>query len=127
MHRPATPIPAPPKKNVVSTNRSTGIPWFLALTPVLIALLFSGCSVLNALPPEVNLMQLDVQDVTLSHVNLQVDLRLFNPNAQEITIQGVEYTLHMEGIKIFSGKSYMRQTVAPQEYEYVTLRLASVY
>jgi LEA14-like dessication related protein len=72
-------------------------------------------------------MRLDVQDVTLSHVNLLADLRVFNPNEKAITIQGVDYTLYLEGIKVFSGKSYQSQTIAPGEYGHLLLRLSSAY
>jgi LEA14-like dessication related protein len=107
-----------------TSNRTT---WFLSLIVLHLALAFSSCSTINAVPPEVNLMQVDVQDVTLSHVNLLADLRVFNPNEKALTIQGVDYTLHLEGIKVFSGKSNLSQTIGPQEYGHVTLRLSSAY
>ena len=94
---------------------------------VLFAMVLSSCSTLNALPPEVNLMRVNVQEITLSHVNLLADLRVFNPNETALTIQGVDYTLEIEGIKIFSGKSHLNQAIAPQEYSNLTLRLASAY
>jgi len=72
-------------------------------------------------------MRVDVQDVTLSHVNLLADLRVFNPNDKALTIQGVDYTLHLEGVKVFSGKSNLNQTIAPQEYGRLILRLSSAY
>ena len=72
-------------------------------------------------------MRVDVQDVTLSHVNLLADLRVFNPNEKAFTIQGVDYTLHLEGIKVFAGKSNFNQTIGPQEYGNLTLRLSSAY
>lgn len=100
---------------------------FLPLFGLLLAVTLSACSTLNAIPPEVNLMRVDVQDVTLSHVNLLADLRVFNPNDKSLTIQGVDYTLHLEGIKVFSGKSSLTQTIEPQEYGHLTLRLASAY
>jgi len=100
---------------------------FLPLFGLLLVVTLSACSTLNAIPPEVNLMRVDVQDVTLSHVNLLADLRVFNPNDKSLTIQGVDYTLHLEGIKVFSGKSNLTQTIEPQEYGHLTLRLASAY
>ena len=72
-------------------------------------------------------MKVDVQDVTLSHVNLLADLRVFNPNENAITIQGVDYTLHLEGIRVFSGRSNLAQTVEPQKYGFLALRLSGAY
>ena len=72
-------------------------------------------------------MKVDVKDVTLSHVNLLADLRVFNPNESAFTVQGVDYTLHLEGVKVFTGKSNLSQTIEPQEYGFLTLRLSSAY
>jgi LEA14-like dessication related protein len=100
---------------------------FYSLLVVLFAVFVTSCATLRPAAPEVNLMRVDVQDVTLSHVNLLADLRIFNPNEQSLVIHGVDYTLYLEGIKVFSGKNNMRQTVAPGEYGHMTLRLASAY
>ena len=130
MQRPAIEKPSPgfcQRSGVVTIIPANRINYSLLLFLLLPALFFSACGRINAVPPEVNLMRVDVQDVTLSHVNLLADLRVFNPNGQAITIQGVDYTLHLEGIKVFSGKSTLSQTIAPQEYGHVTLRLASAY
>jgi len=99
----------------------------LLLFALLAAALLNSCSTINATPPEVNLMALEVQDVTLSHVNMLADLRIFNPNRDSVTIQGVNYTLHLEGVKVFSGQSSFTQSIEPQEYGRFSLRLASAY
>jgi LEA14-like dessication related protein len=106
---------------------STGIKSLLTLTVLLFVILLSSCTAIKIIPPEVNLMKVDIQDVTLSHVNLLADLRVFNPNASAFTVQGVDYTLHLEGIKVFSGRSNLTQTIEPQEYGFLTLRLSSAY
>jgi len=97
------------------------------LTALLFNTLLSSCSTLSVIPPEINLMRVDVREVTLSHVNLLADLRIFNPNDADLVIQGVDYTLKIEGIKIFSGKTRLAQTIASQEYGHLTLRLSSAY
>ena len=109
------------------TKSPNRINWCLLLIGLLLTIPLSACSTINAVPPEVNLMRVDVQDVTLSHVNLLADLRVFNPNEKAFTIQGLDYTLHLEGIKVFSGKRNLSQTIGPQEYGLITLRLASAY
>ena len=109
---------------MISSKRNKS---FLSVLVLLLIIPLSSCSTINAVPPEVNLMRVDVQDVTLSHVNLLADVRVFNPNEKAITIQGVDYTLHLEGIKVFSGKNNLSQTIAGQEYGHLTLRLSSAY
>jgi LEA14-like dessication related protein len=97
------------------------------VTTLLFVIPLVSCSTINTIPPEVNLMSVDVQDVTLSHVNLLADLRVFNPNENAFTVQGVDYTLHIEGIEIFSGRSNQIHTVEPQDYGFLTLRLSSAF
>jgi LEA14-like dessication related protein len=106
---------------------SDSIKSLFVLTVLLIIIPLSSCSTINAIPPEVNLMRVDVQDATLSHVNLLAELRVFNPNEKAFTIQGVDYTLHLEGTKVFSGRSNLSQTIEPQEYGLLSLRLSSAY
>ena len=106
---------------------SDSIKSLFVLTVLLIVIPLSSCSTINAIPPEVNLMRVDVQDATLSHVNLLAELRVFNPNEKAVTIQGVEYTLHLEGTKVFSGRVNLSQTIEPQEYGLLSLRLSSAY
>lgn len=100
---------------------------FLSLVVLFLATALISCSTVNAVPPEVNLMGIDVQDITLSHVNLLADLRVFNPNDRTLNIRGVDYTLNLEGIKVFTGKNNLRQSISPHEYGNVTLRLSSAY
>lgn len=106
---------------------SAAIKTLFVITVLLFVFPLFSCSTINAIPPEINLMRVDVQDATLSHVNLIAELRVFNPNEKAVTIQGVDYTLHLEGIKVFSGRSNVSQTVAPQEYGLLSLRLSSAY
>jgi len=72
-------------------------------------------------------MRIDIRDVTLSHVNLLADIRVFNPNNNSVVIQGVDYNLSLEGIKVFSGGNNQAITIKPQEYGLITLRLSSAY
>lgn len=98
-----------------------------SLLTVIFTIFTTSCATHRPAAPEVNLMRVDVQDITLSHVNLLADLRVFNPNLQPLVIHGVDYTLYLEGIKVFSGENSMRQTVAPGKYGHITIRLASAY
>jgi len=109
------------------TNASKRPNWLLTFIAVLLAIPISSCSSINAVPPEVNLMRLDVQNVTMSHVNLLADLRVFNPNEKALTMQGVDYTCTLKALRFLPKKSNLSQTIAPQEYGHLTLRLSSAY
>lgn len=97
------------------------------LPAVILLALLTSCAGIKASPPEVNLLGLQVQDVTLSHVNLLADLRVYNPNDRGMTVQGVDYVLHLNGIKIFSGRSSITADINAQEYGTIPLRLSSAY
>lgn len=89
--------------------------------------LFAGCAAVKPLPPEVNLLGLEVQDITLSHVNLLADLRIYNPNSVGVTIEEMSYTLFLNNIKASAGQTYEAVKIGPQEYGNVALRLSSAY
>jgi LEA14-like dessication related protein len=117
----ATPV------EVCPMTKLTAMKSLLLITALLTVVLSSSCSTVKVLPPEVNLMSVDVRDVTLSHVNLLADIRVFNPNANSVAVKGVDYTLYLEGIKVFSGGNNQTIMIKPQEYGFITLRLSSAY
>lgn len=98
----------------------------LLLAACLLGLTVS-CATVEPIPPEVNLMSLEMQDVTLSHANMLADLRVFNPNDFELTVEHVYYVLHLNDIKVVAGRSIPAVRIGPQEYQHLTLRLASAY
>ncbi len=99
--------------------------FFLAAT----TLFFSGCAAMRTAsePPEVNLTNLQIQDVTLSHVNMVAELRLFNPNPSALKVERVDYTLQLKGVKMFTGHSLNTVSVPANDYGFVALRLSSAY
>lgn len=90
-------------------------------------LLLTSCAAVRPIPPEVNLMSLEVQEITLSHAIMLADLRVFNPNQVDLTVEDVQYVLHLNDIKVVAGRSAFATSVAPQEYGLLTLRLSSAY
>lgn len=101
-----------------------------AVAVTFICLLFlypASCARIKPTRPEVNLMRLWVEEVTLSHVNLEADLRLFNPNDFGLDIQEVSYSLYLNGIPVSQGTSRQAVRLEPQDYGHVDLRLSSAY
>ncbi len=89
--------------------------------------LLADCAAVKPLPPEVNLMGLEIRDITLSHVNLLADLRIYNPNSVGVTIEEMSYTLFLNNVKASAGQTYKAVKIGPQEYGNVALRLSSAY
>lgn len=103
------------------------IPHLVLAVMLSVLLLLPGCATIQPEPPEVNLMALQIQDVTLSHVNLLANLRLFNPNPQPVRVSRVEYTLHLNGIKVMTGRWTAGTEIAANEYGLLDLRISSAY
>ena len=93
----------------------------------LVVPLLCSCATVKPVQPEINLMRLWVKEATLSHVNLQADLRLFNPNEFSLDVEEVTYSLALNGIPISEGKSLQEVEVASNSYGNVSLRLSSAY
>jgi LEA14-like dessication related protein len=93
----------------------------------LILLLFSACATLRPEPPQVSLVALQVEELTLSHVNMRADLRLFNPNRIGLNIEQIDYALALNGIRVSSGKSLSPVRIAAGESADISLRISGAY
>lgn len=98
-----------------------------ATLAVVIAFILSSCSLIRPEPPEINLMNLTISEVTLSHLNLIADLRIFNPNSISIDVKEVEYSLSINGTKISEGRNPKGVRVGPSEYENLNIRISTAY
>ncbi|MCK9294135.1 MAG: LEA type 2 family protein [Desulfobulbaceae bacterium] len=98
-----------------------------ALCSLLVVFLLSSCAAMQPVAPEINLMGLVVDEVTLSHVNMVASLRLFNPNDVTLQVEDVEYELELNGIKVSSGKSLRSLDVPANDFGSLDLRLSSAY
>ena len=75
-------------------------------------------------PPQVELLGLDVRDISLSHINYQAKIRVYNPNLDPLEVRDVEYTLYLNGINMLSGESQVEQTVGSHQEAQIPLRLS---
>lgn len=101
---------------------------FSLLRPMLLitSCLILSCAVRPA-SPEVQLLNLRVGDLTLSHANLLATLRIFNPNTVPLTVQGVDYTFFLNGIQVADGRALQPVQVGAGEYGETVLRLSAGY
>lgn len=98
-----------------------------SLFSLLVAFLISSCAAMQPAAPEINLMGLVMDEVTLSHVNMVANLRLFNPNDVTLRVESVEYVLQLNGVKVSDGKSLRSLDIAANEFGSLDLRLSSAY
>ena len=74
--------------------------------------------------PQVELLGLNVRDVSLSHINYQAKIRVYNPNMESLDVRDVDYALYLNGINMVNGESQVEQTVASHEEAQIPLRLS---
>ena len=85
--------------------------WIVAA--LLLALLAAGgCAAFRrAEPPDVALVNLQLQDLTLFEQRYRVTLRIRNPNRFDLPVERVHYEIHLEGDLLAAGDSVEPFTV----------------
>jgi LEA14-like dessication related protein len=101
--------------------------WRTYLLTILAASFLLSCTAFRPVPPEVSLTGLDIESLTLSHADLNARLRVFNPNRLAVTIEQIDYTLLLDGIKISDGRSSMPTRIGAQQHGDLDLKLSASY
>ncbi|OEU49148.1 MAG: hypothetical protein BA871_14170 [Desulfuromonadales bacterium C00003096] len=99
----------------------------LARLLVGITLLLTACASIRPIPPEVSLLGLQLENLTLSHAILSADLSLYNPNDVPLDIQRAVYALTLQDIQVARGQATEKLHIAAHETGTLTLRLSSSY
>lgn len=94
---------------------------------VLLLLLLVGCAAVKPKPPEVSLQRLQVGELNLSHASLLADLKIYNPNLIDLTLEEVEYNLKLNGIQVSSGRSTEPVSIASHGYGTLRVNLSAAY
>ncbi len=92
-----------------------------------LVMLLISCAMVQPVPPEVNLVALEVQELTLSHANMLANLRIFNPNQVALDIREVDYALFLNGIRVSSGRTAKGVSIDAEKSGEIALRLSSAY
>jgi|LGVF01.1.fsa_nt_gb LEA14-like dessication related protein len=92
-----------------------------------IILLLTACASMRPIPPEVSLLSLQLENLTLSHAIMSADLSLYNPNDFPLDIQRAVYALTLEDIQVAHGQATQKVHIAAHETGRLTLRLSSSY
>jgi LEA14-like dessication related protein len=100
---------------------------FRLLTTLLLGLLLTGCAALRPEPPEVQLAGLTISDLSLSHANFLATLSVYNPNSTALEIEGLEFALSLDDIRIAKGKSTKAFSVPAEQTGSAALRLSTSF
>ncbi|OEU60804.1 MAG: hypothetical protein BA870_02175 [Desulfuromonadales bacterium C00003094] len=90
-------------------------------------LLLTSCASMRPAAPEVSLLGLQLENLTLSHAILSADLSLYNPNDFPLDIQRAVYSLTLQDIQVARGQATEKLHIAAHETGALTLRLSSSY
>ena len=96
---------------------------------ITLLLMFSltACAGLRPAPPEVQLAGLEITDMSLSHANFMATLKLYNPNNFGIEIEGLQFTLFLNDIRIAKGLTAKAFSIPAEDNGVATLRLSSSF
>jgi hypothetical protein len=75
----------------------------------------------------VELAGIEVRDASITHLNFDAQLRIYNPNRDTIEIGAVSYEMELNGERIFSSITYVDEPVGPGESLIVPLRVSSAF
>lgn len=92
-----------------------------------ITLLLTACASMRPVPPEVSLLSLQLENLTLSHAIMSADLSLYNPNEFPLDIQRAVYSLTLQNIQVARGQSTNKLRIGAHDTGNLTLRLSSSY
>ena len=97
------------------------------LLALLLGLLLNGCAVFNPVPPEVQLAGLTISDLSLSHANFLATLSLYNPNDAPLDIEGLEFALFLDEVRVASGKTAKAFSIPAEQTSTAALRLSASF
>ena len=97
------------------------------LLSLLMFLLLTGCATLRPEPPDVQLAGLTISDLSLSHANFLATLSVYNPNSTPLDIEGLEFALFLDDIRIARGKSGKTFSIPAEQTGQAALRLSTSF
>ena len=84
-----------------------------------------GCSQHSRfISPKVELLNLNVKDVSFSHINYQAKIRLYNPNLEALKVDYMQYSLYINGIKLVDGAEQVSEEIGPHKEAVIPVRLS---
>ncbi len=90
-------------------------------------LLLTACASIRPMAPEVSLLSLKLENLTLSHAIMSADLSLYNPNDFPLDIQRAVYALSLDDITVAQGQTANKIHIGAHGTGSMTLRLSSSY
>lgn len=97
------------------------------LVTLLLGLMLGGCAAMRPEPPEVQLAGLTISDLSLSHANFLATLSLYNPNSTALDVEGLEFALFLDDVRIARGVTAKSFTLPAEQTGTAALRLSTSF
>ena len=96
--------------------------------PLFAILALTGCSGLGIAPPDVSLVGVSFDDLTLFETTGTITVRVLNENREPITIDGSSFKLVLDGVTVGKALSDRRYTIPrlSSETDEVTIHLSNL-
>ncbi len=97
----------------------------ILLVGLVFCVFVAGCSQHSRfISPKVELLNLNVKDVSFSHINYQANIRLYNPNSEALKVDYMQYSLYINGIKLVDGAEQVSKEIGPHKEAVIPVRLS---
>jgi LEA14-like dessication related protein len=93
----------------------------------LLGISLSACAGIRPEPPQIQLMGLEISEVSLSHANFLATLQLFNPNNASLNIERINFTLFLNDTRITKGLTAIPFTIPAGNSSEAVIRLSSSF
>ena len=97
------------------------------LLPLLPVLFLAACASVRPVAPRVQLVDLQLTQLTFSHATLKVSLGLYNPNHFAIEVRKIAFTLDLDGVRVAEGESSIPFTLPAGQNGQADLSVSSPY
>lgn len=89
--------------------------------------LATGCAAIRPEPPDIQLAGLEISDISLTHANFLASLSLYNPNSAALDVEGLEFALFLNDVRVARGITARSFTIPAEESGTAALRMSTSF
>ncbi len=69
-------------------------------------LLLCSCAVIDPMPPEVSLQNLQLGNLSISHATLMATMQIYNPNQVPVTVEELRYSFSLNNVQVADSRIF---------------------
>ncbi len=79
---------------------------FRGLLIALPLLLLCSCAVIDPMPPEVSLQNLQLGNLSISHATMMATMQIYNPNEVPVTVEEMRYSFSLNNVQVADSRIF---------------------